>query len=469
MRIEELDAGQKPTADMLLRNAATTLETLSKAAEIIAAVTDRGDDAVREYSQLFDKVVPKSFAVDDEYIKRALKLVPRSVVTALKVAADNIRQFHERQVTQSWFEARADGALVGSRITPLDSVGIYVPGGRAQYPSTVLMNAIPAQVAGVRRIALVTPPRADGTVDPVIIAAAQIAGVSEIYAVGGAQAIAALAYGTESIAAVDKITGPGNAYVTAAKRLVNGDVGIDMLAGPSEVLILADETAYPSHIAIDLLAQAEHDPLASTYLITTDEDLVDEVITQVERFLGESPRQEITKQSIDKNCLVFVCPDLATALLAANTIAPEHLEIQMDQPLELLGLIENAGSIFIGPWTPESVGDYIAGPNHTLPTGGTARFSSPLGVEDFIKRSNVISYSFGALQKDATTIKTLADVEGLWAHARSVEVRFEEEPESDFEDDTEDELEDELEDGDEDENDDLDDEDEDESEDEDDE
>lgn len=438
MRIEELDAGQKPTPEMLLRSAATNPETLATAAEIIAAVRERGDEAVREYSLKFDTVAPPVFAVSDEQMRKAIKLVPRGVIEALKTAADNIRRFHERQITQSWFDVRPDGALVGCRITPLASVGIYVPGGRAQYPSTVLMNAIPAQVAGVSRIALVTPPRPDGSVDPVILAAATIAGVSEIYAVGGAQAIAALAYGTEQIAAVDKITGPGNAYVTAAKRLVNGDVGIDMIAGPSEVLILADETSYPSHIAIDLLAQAEHDPLASTYLVTTDGDLVEEVISELERFLGESPRLEVTKQSIDKNCLVLIAPDLATALLAANTIAPEHLEIQMEQPLELLGLIENAGAIFLGPWTPESVGDYVAGPNHTLPTSGTARFSSPLGVEDFIKRSNVISYSFGALQDTAATIQTLADVEGLWAHGRSVGVRFESESESESESEVED-------------------------------
>jgi histidinol dehydrogenase len=321
--------------------------------------------------------------------------------------------------------ARSDGALLGSRVTPLASVGVYVPGGRASYPSTVLMNAIPAQVVGVRRIAVATPPRPDGSVDPLVLAAAQIAGVTDIYAVGGAQAIAALAYGTESIEAVDKITGPGNAYVAAAKRLVFGDVGIDMIAGPSEVLILADESSDPSLIAIDLLAQAEHDPQASTYLVTTDEDLVDEVIEEVEHYLGQSPRQEITKQSIDTNCLVLVCPDLATALLAANTIAPEHLEVHMDQPLELLGLIENAGAVFLGPWTPESVGDYVAGPNHTLPTGGTARFSSPLSVDDFVKRTSVLSYSYAALQKDSVAIRTLAEAEGLWAHGKAVDLRFE--------------------------------------------
>jgi histidinol dehydrogenase len=425
MRVEELEAGQKPTAEQLGRTPVLNSDAWEVATRIITAVRERGDAAVREYCLEFDQVAPKNFRLDEAEMQRVLRQVPRRVTDALQLAADNIRSFHERQVQQSWFVARPDGALLGSRVTPLESVGIYVPGGRASYPSTVLMNAIPAQVAGVRRIAMVTPPRQDGTIAPVTLAAALIGGVTDIYAVGGAQAIAALAYGTEEIAAVDKITGPGNSYVAAAKRLVNGDVGIDMVAGPSEVLILADETSDPSLIAIDLLAQAEHDPEASTYLVTTDEDLVDEVIEEIERYLGESTRQEITKRSIDENCLVLVCPDLATALLAANTIAPEHLEVQMDQPLELLGLIENAGAIFLGPWTPESVGDYIAGPNHTLPTGGTARFSGPLSVDDFIKRTNVISYSYSALQKDASTIRTIAEMEGLWAHGKSVDARFE--------------------------------------------
>jgi histidinol dehydrogenase len=425
MRIEELDAGQKPTAEMLGRSAATDAETLEVAARVIADVRERGDAALRDFALEFDQVAPKYFRLIEEDVQRAIRQVPPRIQDLLKLAAANIRSFHERQVQQSWFVTRPDGALLGSRVTPLDSVGIYVPGGRASYPSTVLMNAIPAVVAGVSRIAMTTPPRKDGTVDPVVLAAAHIAGVTDIYVVGGAQAIAALAYGTESIAAVDKITGPGNAYVAAAKRLVSGDVGIDMIAGPSEVLILADDTSDPSLIAIDLLAQAEHDPQAKTYLVTTDEDIVDEVIEEVERYLGQSPRQEITKESIDKNCLVLICPDLATALLAANTIAPEHLEIQMDQPLELLGLIENAGAVFLGPWTPESVGDYIAGPNHTLPTGGTARFSSPLSVEDFIKRTSVVSYSYAALQKDASAIRGFADIEGLWAHGKAVDVRFE--------------------------------------------
>ncbi|MDR0350327.1 MAG: histidinol dehydrogenase [Coriobacteriales bacterium] len=425
MRVEELEAGQKPTAEQLGRTAAISAEALEVSARIVADVRERGDEAVREYSLEFDKIAPKHFRVDEAEMQRVLRQVPRHIVTALQFAAENIRSFHERQVQQSWFMARPDGTLLGSRITPLESVGIYVPGGRAQYPSSVLMNAIPAQVAGVRRIAMVTPPREDGNVAPVILAAALIGGVTDIYAVGGAQAIAALAYGTEEIAAVDKITGPGNSYVAAAKRLVNGDVGIDMVAGPSEVLILADETSDPSLIAIDLCAQAEHDPEASTYLITTDEDLVDDVIEEIERYLGETTRQEITKRSIDENCLILICPDLATALLAANTIAPEHLEVQMDQPMELLGLIENAGAVFLGPWTPESVGDYVAGPSHTLPTGGTARFSSPLSVEDFIKRTSVVSYSYAALQKEAASIRTIAETEGLWAHGKAVDVRFE--------------------------------------------
>jgi histidinol dehydrogenase len=425
MRVEELESGQRPSGEQLGRSSATDAAALEVASRVIADVRERGDEALRDYSLEFDKVVPRSFRLAEEDRVRAVRQVPRRLLDALGLAAANIRSFHERQAQQSWFVTRPDGALLGSRVTPLASVGVYVPGGRASYPSTVLMNAIPAQVAGVARIAVATPPRPDGSIDPLVLAAAQIAGVTDIYAVGGAQAIAALAYGTPSVAAVDKICGPGNAYVAAAKRLVFGDVGIDMIAGPSEVLILADEGSDPSLIAIDLLAQAEHDPQAATYLVTTDEEMVDEVIEEVERYLGQSPRQEITKQSLDTNCLVLVCPDLATALLAVNTIAPEHLEIHMDQPLELLGLIENAGAIFCGPWTPESVGDYIAGPNHTLPTGGTARFSSPLSVEDFIKRTNVLSYSYAALQKDSAAIRALAEAEGLWAHGKAVDVRFE--------------------------------------------
>ncbi|MDR3053332.1 MAG: histidinol dehydrogenase [Coriobacteriales bacterium] len=425
MRVITLEPGQKPSAELLRRMAAFDPAVQQSAAAIIAAVRERGDEALRELTLKFDKVELTDFLVDEAQIQAALKKVDKTVLEALQVAARSIFAFHQRQVQQSWFDVREDGALVGSKITPLASVGIYVPGGRALYPSTVLMNALPARVAGVKRIVMTTPPQADGKVDPVTLAAAHIAGVTEIYAVGGAQAIAALAYGTAQIEAVDKITGPGRDYVAAAKRLVSGDVGIDMVAGPSEVLVLADETAQPQLIAIDLMAQAEHDPQAACYLVTTDETLVDEVFAALDDYLAQSPRADITRTSLDTNGLVFVAPDLATALLAANTIAPEHLEVQMDSPLELLGLIENAGAIFLGPWTPESVGDYVAGPNHTLPTSGTARFSSPLSVDDFTKRSSVISYSYAALEEDADTIIALAGQEGLWAHAHAVRARFE--------------------------------------------
>jgi histidinol dehydrogenase len=286
------------------------------------------------------------------------------------------------------------------------------------------MNAIPAMVAGVDEIAMVVPPAADGTVNPYTLAAAYEAGVDEIYKVGGAQAIAALAFGTETIPRVDKVAGPGNAFVTAAKKLVMGDVGIDMLAGPSEVLVLADETAVPAFVAIDLMAQAEHDPRAATYLVTTDPELPDEVEEALRILLAESPRGDITMRSLTDNGLIVVCADIVAALDAVDTVAPEHLEIQMVEPFDLLGSVRNAGAIFLGHWTPESVGDYVAGPNHTLPTGGTARFSSPLSVDDFVKKSSVLSYSFEALQMDAPTVLEMADKEGLWAHGRAVSLRL---------------------------------------------
>lgn len=424
MRVVKMLDGQKPDAQLLSRESAFESDAIKAAMDIVAAVRERGDDALREYTRQFDKVNLEDFRVPDEQIRAAARQVDDEVKEALQLAAASIVDFHRRQVQQSFFDVRPDGSLVGSRVTPLASVGVYVPGGRAQYPSTVLMNVLPARVAGVKRIVMVTPPQADGKVDPVTLVAASIAGATEIYAVGGAQAIAALAYGTNQIEAVDKICGPGNAYVASAKRLVSGDVGIDMIAGPSEVLVLADETARPDLIAIDLMAQAEHDPKAACYLVTTDEYLLEDVEEAIEEFLARSPRSDITHASLDENGLALICPNLATALLAVNTIAPEHLEVQMDQPMELLGLIENAGAIFLGPWTPESVGDYVAGPNHTLPTGGTARFSSPLSVDDFCKRSSVISYSFAALEKDAAIIETIADREGLWAHAQAVRHRI---------------------------------------------
>ena len=427
MIIEYLESNERLSAANLTRKSTANSEAAQVAADIIAAVRERGDEALAAYTREFDHAERKALAVSAAEIESARRSTTAAVKEALTAAADSIRSFHQRQVSQSWFVTRPDGALIGSKVTPLNSVGIYVPGGRAAYPSTVLMNAIPALVAGVERIVMVTPPKSDGSVDDAILAAADMLGITEIYAVGGAQAIAALAYGTESIEAVDKIVGPGNAYVAAAKRLVSSDVGIDMVAGPSEVCVLADESADARLVAIDLLAQAEHDPDAHTYLVTTDENLVDEVIEYIEELLSHSPRQEITKQAIDDHCLVLIVDDLPTAIDAVNDIAPEHLEIQMEQPLQLLGLIKNAGAIFLGPFTPESVGDYIAGPNHTLPTGGTARWASPLSVDDFVKRSSVISYSYAALENDAAHIIDLAKTEGLWAHGRAVELRFEDE------------------------------------------
>ena len=425
MRVIKLSPHETVSPETLGRGAAFSSEVEQSVAQIIAEVRTRGDEALIAYTEQFDGVQIKQIRVPDAVRQAALRAVDVTLMDALQSAARSIVAFHEQQIDKSWFDTRDDGAFVGSKITPIDSVGIYVPGGRALYPSTVLMNALPARVAGVRRIVMVTPPKSDGTIDPAILAAAQIAGVTEIYAVGGAQAIAALAYGTESIDKVDKITGPGNAFVAAAKRQVFGDVGIDMIAGPSELLILADESAEPALIAIDLMAQAEHDPQSCCYLVTTDELLVEEVLEEIDEFLKDSPRADITKESLDNNGIIFVAADLATALQTVNTIAPEHLEVHMDNPFDMLGLIDNAGAIFLGPWTPESVGDYIAGPNHTLPTGGTARFSSPLSVDDFVKRTSVVSYTYPALKKDAEAIEAIAAKEGLWAHGKAVRARFE--------------------------------------------
>ena len=318
---------------------------------------------------------------------------------------------------------REDGALVGAKVTPLESVGIYVPGGRALYPSTVLMNALPAAVAGVERIVCVTPPTKDGSIDPVVLEACRLAGVTEIYTVGGAQAVAALAYGTESIEPVCKITGPGNAFVAAAKKIVSGDVGIDMIAGPSEVCVVADETANPAMVAIDLMAQAEHDPLASCYLVTFDEEYADKVEAAVEQHMKSSTRAEITTASLADQGLIVICDSMEQAIQSVNVIAPEHLELHFDGAFEQLGAIRNAGAIFVGEWTPEAVGDYVAGPNHTLPTGGTARYASPLSTDEFIKHSSVIQYSAKSLANDAEAVIAIARHEGLWAHARSVELR----------------------------------------------
>jgi histidinol dehydrogenase len=424
MRRIELERGRRLTRADVSRTGGIDAEVLGVAQRIVDDVRARGDEALVEYTAQFDRADLTDLRVSEAEIEAAVASVGDGFRAAISAAAVSIEAFHVRQVEQSWFTAEEGGVFLGQKVTPIGRVGIYVPGGRACYPSSVLMNAIPAIVAGVSEIAMVVPPDADGAVNPYTLAAAAELGLDEIYKVGGAQAVAALAYGTASIPRVDKITGPGNAYVTAAKKLVMGEVGIDMLAGPSEVLILADETAQPLFVAIDLMAQAEHDPRAATYLVTTDPDLpalVDEALADL---LATSPRAEVIERSLTDNGVVIVCPDLEIALDAANLIAPEHLEVMMDEPLELLGSIENAGAIFLGPWTPESVGDYVAGPNHVLPTGGTARFSSPLSVADFVKRSSVLSYSFAGLEADASAIMTIAEAEGLDAHARAVALRL---------------------------------------------
>jgi histidinol dehydrogenase len=425
MRRIELARGKTLSEADLARGGGVDPEVLATTAHIVDDVRRRGDEALREYTATFDKVEIDELRVPAAEIEAATRAVPEEFVEAISAAAAAIEDFHSKAVPRSWFTVEEGGIFLGVKVTPLRRVGIYVPGGRACYPSSVLMNAIPAIVAGVEEIAMVVPPGPDGAVSPYVLAAAAEVGVSEIYRVGGAQAIAALAYGTRTIPRVDKVTGPGNAYVTAAKKLVMGEVGIDMLAGPSEVLVLADETAEPAFVAIDLMAQAEHDPRASTWLVTTDPTLPDDVERALELLLADSPRADIIRRSLTDNGRVVVVPDVMSAVEVANAVAPEHLEIMMAEPLELLGAIRNAGAIFLGPWTPESVGDYVAGPNHVLPTGGTARFSSPLSVEDFVKRSSVLSYSREALEADGPTIMTIADAEGLDAHAAAVALRLE--------------------------------------------
>ena len=433
MRRIELARGKTLSEADLARGGAVDPEVLATAAHIVDDVRRRGDEALREYTATFDKVDIRELRVPAAEIEAAARAVPEEFVEAIATAASAIEDFHSKAVPRSWFTVEEGGVFLGVKVTPLRRVGIYVPGGRACYPSSVLMNAIPAIVAGVDEIAMVVPPGPDGKVDPYVLAAAAEVGVSEVYRVGGAQAIAALAYGTLTIPRVDKITGPGNAYVTAAKKLVVGDVGIDMLAGPSEVLVLADETAEPAFVAIDLMAQAEHDPRACTWRVTTDPTLPDDVERALELLLADSPRADIIRRSLTDNGRIVIVSDVMEAIAVANMVAPEHLEVMMAEPLELLGAIRNAGAIFLGPWTPESVGDYVAGPNHVLPTGGTARFSSPLSVEDFVKRSSVLSYSREALEADGPTVMVIADAEGLDSHAAAVALRLELADECDLE------------------------------------
>ncbi len=437
MRTIELAGDRRLTAADLNRSGgALPREVVDSAEKIVDDVRERGDEAVREYCLRFDGACPEVFRVPDELLAEAPSKVDPEFLRALARARDQIRDFHQREREDSWFTTRPDGTLLGVQITPVASAAVYVPGGRAQYPSTVLMDTIPAKVAGVDRVIMVTPPQKDGTLSAYTLAAAALAGVDEVYAVGGAQAIGAVAYGTESIPAVDKIVGPGNAYVAAAKRHVSGDVGIDMVAGPSEVCVLADATADPVVVAADLMAQAEHDPLASCYLVTCDASLPERVLAAVERLVSQSPREDITRASLDDRGVIVVCDTLAAAVDAVNVVAPEHLELHCEDAMGLLGKIRNAGAIFVGAWSSEPLGDYVAGPNHTLPTGGTARFSNPLGVYDFQKRSSVISYTPEGLLADAPSVQALAQGEGLWAHALSVGMRrrLAEQGESGYED-----------------------------------
>ncbi|ESU34043.1 histidinol dehydrogenase [Bacillus sp. 17376] len=391
---------------------------------IIAEVRASGDQALRAFTEKFDSVVLDEFLVTENEITGAYKNVSSQLVDIITEAADNIRNYHEKQQRPSWMTTEENGTMLGQKVTPLDSVGVYVPGGTAAYPSSVLMNVIPARTAGVERIVMVSPPGRDGKLPAGVLVAADIAGVKEIYKVGGAQAIAALAYGTETIKPVDKITGPGNIYVALAKREVFGDVAIDMIAGPSEIGILADDTARANEIAADLLSQAEHDPRACAVLVTTSRTLAEDVQNEVYKQLALLPRKEIATQAIENFGAIYVASDMEEAVAAINQLAPEHLEIVTENPMELLGKIKHAGAIFLGRYSSEPVGDYFAGPNHVLPTNGTARFSSPLSVEDFQKKSSIILYSEKAMNNNGAKIAEFARLEGLEAHARAVEARL---------------------------------------------
>ena len=402
-------------------------EVIISVDKILEDVKNRGDEALIEYTKKFDgvEIGPDKIAVSDEEIKDAYKIVDRDFIKAITHAKENICKFHEKQKLNSWMMTESCGTVLGQKVTSLQTAGIYVPGGTAAYPSSVLMNAIPARVAGVENIIMATPPQKDGSVNPYILAAADIAGVDKIYRIGGAQAVGALAFGTRSVPKVDKITGPGNIYVAMAKKEVYGYVDIDMIAGPSEILILADESADSRYIAADLMSQAEHDVLSSANLITTSKELADNVSIELDRQIEFMKRKSIIKSSLDNYGAIITVSNMTEAVDIANKIAPEHLEIMTEEPLSLLGSIKNAGSIFLGKYSPEPLGDYMAGPNHVLPTSGTSRFFSPLSVDDFIKKSGVIYCNLSSLSTVKDEIIKLAEVEGLYAHGNSIKVRFE--------------------------------------------
>ncbi len=391
--------------------------------EIIKEVRAKGDNALRSYTEQFDRVVLSNFQVSEKEFSFAFERIEQKYISIIEEAASNISSFHSKQLRNSWMSTDENGSVLGQKITPLDSVGVYVPGGTAAYPSSVLMNVLPAKVAGVKRIVMVSPPGENGELNDAVLVAAKVAGVSEIYKVGGAQAVAALAYGTETIKPVDKIVGPGNIYVALAKREVFGDVDIDMIAGPSEIAVLADETATASEVAADLLSQAEHDTLACSILVTDSIGLAERVAVEVERQLATLPRKDIAEKSIRDFGRIVVTDSMDEAIEAVNRLAPEHLEIMTKDPMSLLGKIRHAGAIFLGRYSSEPVGDYFAGPNHVLPTNGTARFSSPLNVDDFQKKSSIIMYSKEAFNQHREKITAFARLEGLEAHARAIEAR----------------------------------------------
>ena len=422
--IKIMKYGQVPNGEIFARvTPAVNVEDI--VTDIIANVRRSGDKALLEYNLKFDKAELTSLQVTEEEIEAAFAAVEPKFLAILEQAAENIRAFHSRQVRNSFVIAEKPGIVLGQKVTPIENVGIYVPGGTAAYPSTVLMDSIPAKIAGCSQIVMVTPPGSDGKINPVILAAAKIAGVDKIFKVGGAQAIAALAYGTESVPKVDKIVGPGNAFVAEAKKQVFGMVSIDMIAGPSEILVIADGKSNPAHVAADLLSQAEHDKLASAVLVTDSEALAQAVSEELERQIPLLPRAEIARASIDRGGKIIVAESLMAGIEIANEIAPEHLELMVDDPFSYLDAVKHAGSIFMGRNCPEALGDYFAGPNHTLPTSGTARFSSPLSVDDFVKKSQFTYYTADALSAVAESIDYFAGKEGLQAHGKSVMIRKE--------------------------------------------
>ena len=425
IRIYEYE--QVPNDQLFQRDIAASSVSAAVSA-IIENVKKRGDDALREFSLTFDKVALTALEVTQEEIGEALALTDPDFIRILKLAADNIRHFHEKQLKNSFIINDRPGVVMGQKVLPIENVGLYVPGGTAAYPSTVLMDSIPAKIAGCRQLVMVTPPQRDGKVNPAILSAASIAGVDRVFRIGGAQAIAALAFGTESVPRVDKIVGPGNAYVAEAKKQVFGRVAIDMIAGPSEVLVVSDAGSDPAHVAADMLAQAEHDPMATAVLVTDSRPFAKTVAERIEEQLNTLERKDIARASIENNGKIIVAEDLWQAIDIANEIAPEHLELSVEHPFDYLDSIRHAGSIFLGRNTPEALGDYMAGPNHTLPTLGTARFYSPLSVDDFVKKTQYTYFTkdaLGALYRD---VAAFARKEGLTAHARSAEIRFEAQP-----------------------------------------